>query len=163
MSTCVDLLLKHGANKHVQSNLSWTPLHEAAREGHAECVLLLLKAKASPNSLDTTMTSPLIDALQERHLECVNLLLSYGASPNGPGVGEARNKRPLHVALKMNYVEAVELLFKFGADPMLKSPCGAGNFQSAFDLIETCNQAAKEVFEDCCFTYNFSHSKGVVN
>jgi ankyrin repeat protein len=159
---CVDLLLKHGANKHVQSNLSWTPLHEAAREGHAQCVLLLLEAKASPNSLDTTMTSPLVDALQGHHLDCANLLLSHGASSNGPGVGEARHKRPLHVALKMNYLEAVELLFKFGANPLLKSPSdSADNFQSAFDLIKTCNQATKEAFEDCCWRYHFSHNNQV--
>lgn len=163
VSECANLLLQHGADKHVQSNLYWTPLHEAAREGHAECVRILLEAKACPDALDTTMTSPLIDSMQNFHLDCAQLLLSYEASANGPGVREASDKRPLHLALKMNYVEAVELLFKFGADPSLKSMCdGSGNFQSAFDLVERCNQATKEVFGDCCLAYNFPYAESMI-
>ena len=57
----------------------WTPLTEAAGEGHVEVVRLLLSAGADMEKFSTYGDTPLIYAARGGHVEVERLLLSAGA------------------------------------------------------------------------------------
>ncbi|PAA74996.1 hypothetical protein BOX15_Mlig001215g3 [Macrostomum lignano] len=87
----------------------WTPLHAAARRGHADAVASLLKAGAKPQCTGgSSGQTPLHLAAREGHIEVVRLLLDQ------PGVTadcrNAQNLTPAHLANQTNQVEIFELL-----------------------------------------------------
>lgn len=47
----VRFLLNHGADVNAGTNLGYTPLHQAAQQGHTLIITLLLQSKAKPNAL----------------------------------------------------------------------------------------------------------------
>jgi GTPase SAR1 family protein len=73
-----------------------TPLHDAARQGHAPCVQLLLQAGASPDSpLGLGAMRPLHEAALYGNVECIKVLCLAGADPNSTN---ADCKTPLALA-----------------------------------------------------------------
>ena len=46
----VKFLLANGVRVNVQNELGYSPLHQAAQQGHSQIVNLLLDANASPNT-----------------------------------------------------------------------------------------------------------------
>lgn len=47
----VRLLIEHGAEVNPVTGAGYTPLHQAAQQGHVLIISLLLKNKANPNAL----------------------------------------------------------------------------------------------------------------
>jgi len=67
-------LLEVGADPNVRQAGGWTPLHEAARRGHAEMVGVLLGAGAQATAHNDEGTSPLDVARAGGHAEVIRLL-----------------------------------------------------------------------------------------
>ena len=67
-------LLEAGADPNVRQAGGWTPLHEAARRGHAEMVGVLLGAGAQATAHNDEGTSPLDVARAGGHTEVIRLL-----------------------------------------------------------------------------------------
>ncbi|HXR03674.1 MAG TPA: ankyrin repeat domain-containing protein [Verrucomicrobiae bacterium] len=113
----VKLLLDHGADVTVKSDVGSTPLHSAADRGDLEIADILIAHGADVNAKITGGTTPLHEAAWNGHDDIVKLLLSKGAetdpklttgitplfSAAGPG-GERSGKA------------CVEILLAHGAD-----------------------------------------------
>ncbi|KAI9139789.1 ankyrin repeat-containing domain protein, partial [Paraphysoderma sedebokerense] len=65
-----------------KDNAGWTPLHEAALEGHTEIARILILRGATVNSKGFRNDTPLHDASSNGHYDLVKLLLDFGADPN---------------------------------------------------------------------------------
>ena len=82
----VDLLVQAGADPNYQDDQGETPLHAAARMGHANCAKALLAVpKMRGANLEIAESSygwtPLFCASVEGHMELVELLIGAGAEP----------------------------------------------------------------------------------
>ena len=83
LENVVELLLKRGASLEAAVMLHrWTPLHFAARNGHAEVVRVLLENKASLTALDEDGLTPLHIASKYSQPSVLSLLLVANANCN---------------------------------------------------------------------------------
>src|SRR5262249_44867502 len=90
------VLLASGAAAHVASGPTrGTPLHQAARRGHASVAEALLDHGASIDSRDAKGQTPLRRAVNCRQIEIVRLLVRRGADPQA---ADRRGVPPLDVA-----------------------------------------------------------------
>eukprot|EP00731_Ephydatia_muelleri_P033819 Em0039g5a len=80
--TCVQLLLKKGAQVDYQANDAGTPLILASMKGHAECMQLLLEKGAQVNHQDKDGWTPLRCAVSGGHVTGLQLLLDSKAQVN---------------------------------------------------------------------------------
>ena len=109
----------------------YTPLHQAARYGHAECVKELLRVPGIDVDEKTPEGfTPLNSAASEGHVECVRVLLSVCCiavnEKNSDGLA------PLNSAASKGHVECVkELLRASGIDVNEKTPEGFTSLNSA--------------------------------
>jgi ankyrin repeat protein len=80
-------LVDAGAELHAYDDLSWTPLHHAARENRCEAAAWLLAhgADVNANDYDRIGKTPLSEAVQNSHVDMVELLLRHGADPDISG------------------------------------------------------------------------------
>lgn len=79
----VRLLLGAGADVNAACSFdSYTALHAAACEGHAECCRLLLEHGANPNARNFVGMTPLYVAALEGAADCCEVLLEHGADVN---------------------------------------------------------------------------------
>ncbi|XP_037013408.2 ankyrin repeat and SOCS box protein 9 isoform X1 [Artibeus jamaicensis] len=116
---CVNLLLRFGASPHPASDLA-SPIHEAAKRGHAECVETLAVYGADIDHHISHLGTPLYVACENQQISCAKKLLESGANVNrGKGLDS-----PLHVAAKASNEELASLLMDFGADTQAKNAEG---------------------------------------
>jgi hypothetical protein len=87
----------------------WTPLHNAALNGHLKIVGILLNFGADPNSKGFNEETPLHDATANGHKNVVKKLLQYGANPN---IINNTGKRPRDIIPKGEDFELMELFEK---------------------------------------------------
>ncbi len=109
------LLLAAGANPLSETRIGrYTPMHVAAKGGHAAVIRRLVDAKADVNALTTTGASPLHFAAAAGSGESIAILLDAGAGVNArePQWGQT----PLMFAAGSGRTEAVKLLLARGAD-----------------------------------------------
>ena len=99
-----------------------TPLHYAAREGHAEIAELLIAKGAGLNAKASHGWTPLHLAAKKGHNEVAELLIAKGADVNA---NSNRDATPLHHAAKEGHKEIAELLIAKGADVNAKGSDGA--------------------------------------
>ena len=81
-TTCVNLLLKAGADVNLKDRDDMTALMYGATNGYDDCVELLLKAGADVNTKDRNDMTALALATSNGHAECAKLLQEAGASVN---------------------------------------------------------------------------------
>ena len=107
-----NLLIDHHADLEERNDEGYTPLMEAAREGHEEMVALLLFHDADLNAItDETQETALTLACCGGCYEVAKFLLEAGADPN---LGAAAT--PLMEAAQEGHLELVQLLVHAGAD-----------------------------------------------
>ena len=89
------MLLGKGANVNSLDIYQYTPLHNAAKNGHSEVVELLLKNRAEINALNSYDRTPLHLGASNGYSEVVKILLKHGAKSN---LRDKSNYTPLHHA-----------------------------------------------------------------
>merc|ERR1712117_482397 len=70
----VRFLLEHGVRVDVQNELGYSPLHQAAQQGHSQIVNLLLEANASPNTVSNNGQTALSIAQKLGYISVVETL-----------------------------------------------------------------------------------------
>ena len=63
----VRFLLSHGAEVNTTTSLGYTPLHQAAQQGHTLVITLLLEHKASPNAVTNVSSSRILMSFNRPH------------------------------------------------------------------------------------------------
>jgi ankyrin repeat protein len=118
---CIALLVGLGADRTRRlCDSKYTPLHEAARNGHLAAVSCLCAgmdaaALASYLSLgDQSGCTALHLAAEARHDEVCSLLITLGADPNALN---SRSQTPLHRAAEVGALVCVRALLDAGARP----------------------------------------------
>ncbi len=107
----------------------WTPLMEAAWEGHTEAVKALLDAGAEINAREERFElSALMFASGRGHTEAVKALLDAGADPN---LADNYRETPLMAASDKGHAEVIKALLDAGADPNLRNIDGLTALMSA--------------------------------
>jgi hypothetical protein len=92
-----------------EGNSGYTPLHYAARGGHAECVSLLLQAGASVLARTQGGATPLMRAAFAGHTSvCAQLLRAKSAADAQDSDGET----PLHKAAQQQHAATLAALLK---------------------------------------------------
>ncbi|KAF9767710.1 hypothetical protein IL306_015085 [Fusarium sp. DS 682] len=111
----VEFLLQHTAlDPSSTDENSWTPLHWACRNGHAEVVKALLSRGANIDARDNIGRTPLNRAVRIGSFDIAQKLLKAGASPvscDSSGVSLT------HFAAAGGYNEVLGLLLAAGVDP----------------------------------------------
>ncbi|XP_072173965.1 uncharacterized protein [Diadema setosum] len=93
--------------------LGSSPLHWAAKHGHASTAEVLLRAGVSRDARTKVDRTPLHMACQEGHVLLAEMLLSHGADINAQ---DMLKMTPLHWAVERAHVDVVECLLRKGAD-----------------------------------------------
>jgi ankyrin repeat protein len=109
------MLLAAGANPRAETRIGrYTPLHVAAKGGHAAVIRRLVDARPDVNALTTTGATPLHFAAEGGSREAIAILLDAGAGVNArePQWGQT----PIMFAAGAGRTEAVKLLMARGAD-----------------------------------------------
>ena len=137
-AAAIEELLADGDPVDAENRIGYTPLMEAAREGHVAVVVRLLDAGADPshagNRLGMGMTALHLAADRDRP-EVARLLLSRGLAVD---LGNAQGTTPLAWALGEGSLGTAEVLLAAGADPTLEDDHGF----SALDMVESVEDAA---------------------
>ena len=108
------LIAKHPEHVNARGGPDVTPIHAAARRGHADIVALLLECGADLEGQGGYNQTPLHLAPWSGNLEVGRYLLDHGANINAR---EEDDWTPLHWAVRReNSFEAVQFLLECGAD-----------------------------------------------
>jgi ankyrin repeat protein len=103
----IEKLLKSGADASKSDRSGQTPLHWAARGGHADAARLLLERRASVEARSRDGSTPLHLAAEVDSAAVVSLLLRHGAD----ALAQSKSRRtPLHVAAERGSCSAVATL-----------------------------------------------------
>jgi hypothetical protein len=108
------LIAEHPEHVNARGGFDVTPIHVAAREGHADILALLLECGADLEGQGGYNQTPLHLAPWSGNLEVGRCLLDHGANINAR---EADDWTPLHWAVRReNSFQAVQFLLERGAD-----------------------------------------------
>ncbi|XP_059840894.1 ankyrin repeat and SOCS box protein 12-like [Hypanus sabinus] len=121
--SCLEVLLRHGAEVDSLDVKAQTPLFTAVSGRHLYCVQALLRAGANPNGSIYNNCSPLLTAAREGDAEILWALLEHGAEVNVRSkVPEWASNAcacsgPLYLASVYRHFDCFRLLLLYGADP----------------------------------------------
>ncbi|XP_054961330.1 putative ankyrin repeat domain-containing protein 30B-like [Pan paniscus] len=101
--------------------VSWTALHWACANGHAEVVTLLVDRKCQLDVLDGENRTTLTKALQCQREACANILIDSGADPN---IVDVYGNTAVHYAVNSENLSVVAKLLSCGADIEVKNKAG---------------------------------------
>ncbi|KAL9629037.1 MAG: hypothetical protein Q9164_007048, partial [Protoblastenia rupestris] len=134
----VKLLLARGAEIEATSDGHWTPLLNAAQNGHNRVVDVLLASKADVNARTSSGMTALHWASERGHLNVVQRIMKEGKASKNPK--EGFDSTPLSRAGQHGYQEIIQelRLFIFGGSvsPNAKDACqrfNAAGFDFYFD------------------------------
>jgi len=105
-----------------------TPLHLAAKQGHAPVARLLISHGADVNAKNRVADRPLHLATEGGHQHIAQLLIDRGAKVN---VNNQQGDTPLHLAAKGDYAPIAQLLLNKCADGSAKNRLGDTPFNVA--------------------------------
>uniref|UniRef100_A0A3Q3KJM7 Ankyrin repeat and SOCS box containing 2a, tandem duplicate 2 n=1 Tax=Mastacembelus armatus TaxID=205130 RepID=A0A3Q3KJM7_9TELE len=111
--SCVDFLLKHGANPSIANKDGETPLFTACENPNEAIVDLLLQSGAQVNRSCRQGGSPLHEACRHGQLKLCRLLLEAGGKLQTKNIYSIQ---PLFVAAQHGHANLIHLLAKKGAD-----------------------------------------------
>ena len=100
--------------EHINARGGWeeTPMHVAARSGHADILSLLLEHGADIDGQDIYGQTPLHRASRNPQVEAVQCLLDHGADVNALDINDWT---PLFLAASEEHVEFARMLLEHGA------------------------------------------------
>ena len=130
-------LAKHLIDEHPEHVIAQggeivTPMHAAARVGHADILSLLLEHGADLEGRAKYNMTPLHQASWNGRLEAARLLLDHGADINAR---EEEDWTPLHCAARTrNNIQVVQLLLERGADANARDVHGRTPSQHAVEV-----------------------------
>lgn len=101
------ILLTGGANIEAKCPNDWTPLYQAARDGHVEMVRILIEHGAELNSRSAGFTALMI-AAENGERAVVDELLKAGANPN-----IREDEVPFPIADHFSEIEEIRELFRY--------------------------------------------------
>ena len=137
-----------------RGNGRMTPLHLAARDGHAAIAAALIAATANVNATNREGAAPLHLAAGGDHAAIVTMLIAATANVNArSGAGS----RPLHFAVNRGYAAIVSLLIAATASVNVKNDVGETPLYSAVysgysgivaDLIDAGADVKQTVYAD---------------
>jgi ankyrin repeat protein len=105
--------ITYGAEVNTYDDDSWTPLAQAARNGHTETVIILAQHGADVNVVNTFCESPLWLAARSGKTDTVLALAKFGAK-----IIENPTGCPVYIAAKFDHLETVRMLVKnYNANP----------------------------------------------
>lgn len=114
----IEVLLYAGANTEATTRLGgYTPLHLAAREGHARALAALIAGGSDHTAMTATGVTALHYAAQSGSAEAVQVLAREGADLDTRT--RADEQTPLMWATAANRLDAMRALLEAGADPAL--------------------------------------------
>lgn len=108
----VQQLVWHGRPVDVRDNRGWTPIHEAAANGHTGCLDFLLRLDVDVEWKTFEEETSLLLAARGGHFECCRALIGYSANVN---TTTKENFAPLWEAVNVDSMECVKLLLRNGA------------------------------------------------
>ncbi|KAL7388113.1 hypothetical protein ABVT39_007366 [Epinephelus coioides] len=111
--SCVDFLLKHGADPNIANKDQETPLFSACENPNEAIVDLLLKFGAQVNRCSTQGVSPLHEACRHGQVKICRTLLESGANLHTRNI---YGIQAFFTAAQHGHVDALHLLAKKGAD-----------------------------------------------
>ena len=100
----------------------WTPLHLAARNGHAAVVALLCERGAVPSPSAHNAASVMEFGALSGSAETVEALMRFGYSPSA---ASPHGFTPLFYGVRSGSIGVVRALLRGGADPNAPLPCGS--------------------------------------
>ena len=103
----VEALIFAGADVRMRGHYQWTPLHEAAGNGHTDIVKLLLEAGTSVDASDNEGWTPLHYTAAHGYPDVVKILLIAGASV---GAKTDSGHTPMSLAVSWEESSIVEIL-----------------------------------------------------
>ncbi|XP_074470953.1 ankyrin repeat and SOCS box protein 2-like [Sebastes fasciatus] len=127
--SCVDFLLKNGADLEVADKDRETPLFAACEEPNEAIVDLLLRSGARVNRCNIQGVTALHEACRHGQLKLCRKLLESGADHHAKNI---YGIRPMFTAAQLGHVNIIQLLAKKGAD--INGQAGDG----ASPLFEAC-------------------------
>ena len=137
------LVTEHLQNVHSQDSFdNATPLHLAARMGHAKVSRFLLERDADVTAQDENGSTPLHQASQCGYAEIASMLIERGADVTAQ---DKNRSTPLHQASQYGNAEIASMLIERGADVTAQDKNGStplhqapqyGNAETAGMLIE---------------------------
>ncbi|XP_059096307.1 inversin-like [Tigriopus californicus] len=166
---CVDVLLKHGADPHLQDRSGRTALHWAVHHGHFGCVKSIL-SKTTVGWSEVDQGGVTILHLATRHPLKKGLQTVFKHFTIGPGeidVQDKNKRTPLHWACSLGHYECVRLLLKAGAQQTLidvegKTPFHWAASSGGLALLPK-NLANKEFDPEKCIQLLLESSTQVLN
>ncbi|XP_037304830.2 ankyrin repeat and SOCS box protein 2-like isoform X1 [Pungitius pungitius] len=127
--SCVDFLLKNGANPNIYNKEGETPLFAACEQPSEDIVELLLRSGAQVNRCSLQGTSPLHEACRHGQLKLCRLLLEAGGHLH---IKNIYGIQSFFIAAQHGHTDIIELLAGEGAD--INEQAGDG----ASPLFEAC-------------------------
>ena len=109
-----EVLIKYGGDPKVTiKNVSHSPMHLAALNGHLAFVKILLNAGVPPDNKSFDKTTPLALAAKNGHLSVMKFFVSLGCDVNNVDI---KRNTPLHVAAHNGWKDCVKLLLQHDAN-----------------------------------------------
>jgi ankyrin repeat protein len=106
------MLMEAGAAVDAKTDQQATPLHLAAKLGHAEVCRMLMEAGAAVDAKTDKQYTPLHLAASTGSIEVCRMLMEAGAAV---GAQDDHQSTPLHLAAKLGHAEVCRMLMEAGA------------------------------------------------